>query len=790
MGQILFLLFNTGLSVMRNLVLFILLIAGNTYGQVIKKPQHDPPAIVNSYTEVTAWDICKNEITVAVDSTFKAGDTVLIIQMKGALIDTSNTSTFGTIIDYRNAGNYEFNYISIKSGNILTLKNKLTKKYDIPDGVVQLVRVPYLKNALFDDGLTCLKWDGTKGGILAVTATNGLTSLWDIDVNGMGFRGGEGYNSVLPALNCNAGNWNYPASSQLATYKGESIASVSQNIIKGKGSPAGGGGGGLSHNSGGGGGGNGGAGGMGGFQSDTCGAAFDNRGLGGRSLTYSAAADKIFLGSGGGAGHADNGGLLPLSGGNGGGMVIIVTDSLFMDGNRIMSNGIDGNYCFNADCNEGMAGGGAGGTILLSLSGNIDGTVIQIAGGKGADMIAPISPAGRVGPGGGGGGGVFFINKNSLPGTISVVNNGGMNGVLLMDGANPWGAAQGTNGSSFFNLSLPVDTVLFKPNIDSVRIQDSALSCNSIQFKGFGFTNDSPITTWQWDFGDGGTAFTQNATHTYTMQNTYTVKLLAIDVNGCRDSMFTTIMPRVVNIDAGADQTFCSNTTISTTLNATGAGSFLWSPAAYLNNNTIQNPVATVNTTTKFYLTLTNGSCSVKDSVMVIVRPVPSIGISKSNDVTCALSYTRLNATGASQYLWSPANTLNNPALSNPVANPVVTTTYQVSGTYDNICFGQNSITVNVDLSINNVQLPNSFTPNNDGFNDCFGLKYYRGGNDFVFRIFNRYGTVVFETGDPAICWDGTFKGQPADPGNYIYFLKAKNVCGETVRKGNVLLIR
>ena len=169
---------------------------------VNNRPQHDPPEVINSYTEVLLFDVCTNAVTILNDSSFKIGDTVLLIQMKGAVIDTSNTAAFGTVFDYRNAGNYEFNYISQKAGNVLTFKNRLTKTYDIPGGVVQLVRVPYLKNAAFVGGLTCMRWNGSKGGVLAVIGRNGLTSYENIDVTGMGFRGGEGYSASLTSPNC------------------------------------------------------------------------------------------------------------------------------------------------------------------------------------------------------------------------------------------------------------------------------------------------------------------------------------------------------------------------------------------------------------------------------------------------------------------------------------------------------------------------------------------------------------------------------------------------------------
>ena len=245
------------------------------------KPQHDPPAVVNLYTEVLAYDICTNQITVANDTGYFVGDTVLLIQMKGAVIDTSNTAAFGTILDYRNAGNYEFNFISQKSGNVLTFKNRLTKNYDIPIGVVQLVRVPSYKTGNFSGGLTCAAWDGSKGGVLAVIGTISLESDASIDVTGKGFKGGTGYIAGYSSNVCNQNNYLYPSTSQLAAFKGESIGSISINYNKGKGAFAGGGGGGNSLNAGGGGGANGGSGGSGGYQSDSCSSVpFDNRGFG------------------------------------------------------------------------------------------------------------------------------------------------------------------------------------------------------------------------------------------------------------------------------------------------------------------------------------------------------------------------------------------------------------------------------------------------------------------------------------------------------------------------------
>ena len=77
-----------------------------------------PPTftIINDYTPVLALNPCTNTLTVENGTAYNVGDTVLLIQMKGAIIDSTNTAAFGTITDYKNAGNYEFNYVKSKTG--------------------------------------------------------------------------------------------------------------------------------------------------------------------------------------------------------------------------------------------------------------------------------------------------------------------------------------------------------------------------------------------------------------------------------------------------------------------------------------------------------------------------------------------------------------------------------------------------------------------------------------------------------------------------------------------------
>jgi chitodextrinase len=509
-------------------------------------------SIINTYTPVIRLNSCENIISVEDASTFNIGDTVLMIQMKGADIDSTNTSAFGNVLNYKSAGNYEYNYIKGKVGNQIELLNTITRTYEIPTGKVQLIRIPFFQNYTVTDTLTCLPWDGKVGGVLVFNVGNTLTLNNAIDVSGRGFRGGRGKNSFSTTLNCFDNDFSYPANSIIAADKGESIYAIGFNNAYGKGPNANGGGGGLGHNSGGGGGSNGGIGGFGGYQLEACGSSpYDNRGIGGKVLSYTNAANKIFMGGGGGSGHTDNAGGIDMNGGNGGGIVIINTNTINNNGHKIISDGADGQKCNNAlnNCHDGGGGGGAAGTVLIKTNTYNNNTTIQTIGGKGADLVifnASIG-AGRIGNGGGGGGGAVWLSQNSLPVNVTSNNTGGANGVILQDFNNAWGATPGQLGQTIFNLNLPITTVPFKKNIDSVKISIISSSCLTFNFSGVGFTNTTAINTWEWNFGDNTIGVGQNVSHTFTAGNNYTVKLVVTDINGCKDSVSLPVIARVCN---------------------------------------------------------------------------------------------------------------------------------------------------------------------------------------------------------------------------------------------------
>ncbi len=99
--------------------------------------------IINSYAVALGYVPCTKVLTVDSVTGFNAGDKVLVIQMKGMAIDTSNTAAFGSTLSWNNLGNYEINEVLSVSGSTLLLKNELVRAYDYAYGKVQAVKIPY-----------------------------------------------------------------------------------------------------------------------------------------------------------------------------------------------------------------------------------------------------------------------------------------------------------------------------------------------------------------------------------------------------------------------------------------------------------------------------------------------------------------------------------------------------------------------------------------------------------------------------------------------------------------------
>ena len=263
---------------------------------------------------------------------------------------------------------------------------------------------------------------------------------------------------------------------------------------------------------------------------------------------------------------------------------------------------------------------------------------------------------------------------------------------------------------------------------------------------------------------------------------------------GCRDtaSVLVNVLQRPTFIKP-PDQDVCVGNSVQLTHSNTPGYDYQWSPATYLDDPTRRIPVSSPLTNITYSLYVHEPLCSYDTTFNVVVnaRPAPAVVAQKANDIDCMITLAPLTATGAQSYIWSPATHLDYPNRSNPVAAIDSTTKFYVTGTDTYGCSAIDSVIVKVSATgIPVFSIPNAFTPNNDGKNDCFGIR--RWGNVKVkeFSIFNRWGQKVFSTTSPSGCWDGTFNGVPQATGGYVYVITAESFCGPIKRTGTVMLIR
>lgn len=433
------------MKLLLNLLLLLLSIS-------ISYSQTSIRGVVNQFSSVLDIEILDGKSIVTIDDTngFSSCEKVLIIQMKGAEIDFIEQFTFGQITSINNAGNYEFALIQEIDGNKITFSDSLKRGYS-PDHLVQIVSIPKFQSAQVDGLLTTVPWNGKTGGILIFEVEEKLILNYDIDVEGMGLKGGIMSNVQYPTSGCGMLNFGGFGNIGDGGTKGEGISIHITGTESGRGPWANGGGGGNSHNAGGGGGSNGGVGGQGGREWINCFSNEDNGGLGGIDISPFFSENKIFLGGGGGAGESN--GNLGTSGASGGGIIIISSNEIQSNGNKIIAKGAAVELNATAD---GAGGGGGGGTILLDVENYIDNISIDATGGDGGNNN---NGGSCVSPGGGGGGGLVWLRQSQQPLNVNILNFGGDSGLFINSNNNacfntPFGAEPGSDGKLLFNANL------------------------------------------------------------------------------------------------------------------------------------------------------------------------------------------------------------------------------------------------------------------------------------------------------------------------------------------------
>ncbi len=405
----------------------------------------------------------------------------------------------------------------------------------------------------------------------------------------------------------------------------------------------------------------------------------------------------------------------------------------------------------------------------------------------------------------------LIINNIGITGVSCT--GGGSDGVLNVNasgGSSPLQySVDGINfqPSNLFNLPVGNYTVLIKDNNGCTNSQNATIPLNNVVTldataditicEGTSYlipaSSNADVISWT-----PSASLDNNSIQTPTASPVVTTLYWVIATTGIctrTDSINITVNPAPL-ANAGADISVCFGKIYQ--LNGSGGIGYQWFPSTFFTtNSTIASPSVKAKSNITYLLTVIDAAgCSSITPDAVEVKVIPTVKIFAGNDSIAAinqpiqLKVVETSNAGVTQYAWSPATFLNDAGSSTPVAILPYDSHYIVTGTTPEGCEGSDDILIKV-YKGPEIYVPSGFTPNNDGLNDLLkaipvGVKEFR-----YFRIYNRWGQMVFTTRNPSIGWDGKINGTEQPMGTFVWMAEAVDYKGNLIsRKGVVTIVR
>lgn len=261
------------------------------------------------------------------------------------------------------------------------------------------------------------------------------------------------------------------------------------------------------------------------------------------------------------------------------------------------------------------------------------------------------------------------------------------------------------------------------------------------------------------------------------------------------------VIDRVVANLSFNDTLLCEGGAVQLDLNVEQASyndtSYVWSPPSYLSSPIIEDPLFAGPFGTYTYTVITRSSTCIPDTDVVNIEVAPKPSVEAGDDQTVAVG-TEVQIWAASPnqvtYYWTPTtDSLSCTACRRPFVTVNSSQSVSVMAINEFGCAAFDTVYLTTVDCGGSVFVPNTFTPNNDDLNDRL---YVRGAGLKAleyFRVFDRWGQMVFETKNISEGWDGSLNGtdRVCELGVYVYMMKGICSSNETMEKsGNVTLVR
>jgi gliding motility-associated-like protein len=306
-------------------------------------------------------------------------------------------------------------------------------------------------------------------------------------------------------------------------------------------------------------------------------------------------------------------------------------------------------------------------------------------------------------------------------------------------------------------------------------------------------------TSYQWFYNGAAIPGATNSSYAASLAGSYEVNVMAL---GCTSkvaapvnlSLITAAVPKFSNSSTCIDVpvSFFNETDTSTS----GSVTWLWDFGDG-QTSTIFNPVYTYKKSGAFIvkLTVTPKLCGSLSSIITknITVDIPPVGIKYPNVLAVKNKATPLSArfiANGYSYLWMPSTGLNNGAIQKPVFNFSQEQLYRIRLTSAGGCITMDTVKVSV-YDSSDIFVPKAFTPNNDGKNDLLQPFLVNITKLNFFRVYNRWGQLMFQSSDSKQGWDGMYNYKPQPLETYTWIAEGIDGNGTTIfRKGQTVLIR
>ncbi len=349
---------------------------------------------------------------------------------------------------------------------------------------------------------------------------------------------------------------------------------------------------------------------------------------------------------------------------------------------------------------------------------------------------------------------------------------------------------------------LPTPKAIIPPLINDCNSRTVVLPDSSTPYHPDLYWDD---TKYLWDLGDGDTAQTRYPAHTYDT-GTFKIRLITMPGYRCADTAYSKLLvypsvhPSFVINGLG-----CTNQPvrfINTSFTDIGRinnleWTFINGKDSTRSSTVVNNPFYTFTAPDQTYAAIldvtTTRGCEARDTQYINIRQSPYPLITHDTILSVGEPYQLYANAGydsIGSYVWSPAYGLDNPNSASPVATGTEDITYRVQMQNNYGCSLSDTVHIKY-YKGPDIYVPNAFTPNGDGRNDIFRPFPVGIVKLDYFRVFNRWGGIMYQTQAYLQGWDGRVGGQPALPGTYIWEVKGKDYQNKIIfKRGTVLLIR